>query len=96
MLAAALDGIESRMEPPAPLNNVNIWELSDRQRKKHKVNQLPGSLGQALKELEKDQVLKDALGEFIYEAFMRAKKEEWKEYTTRVTDWEVERYLKTA
>jgi glutamine synthetase len=57
---------------------------------------LPGSLADALNELDKDTVLKDALGPVIYEAFTRAKWEEWDEYRIRVTDYEIERYLETA
>lgn len=96
MLAAALDGIENKMKPAEPLNNVNIWRLSEEEREKRNIDQLPGSLGQALKALEDNEVIQNALGDFIYPAFMRAKGAEWKEYTTRVTDWEVERYLKTV
>jgi len=53
-------------------------------------------LAEALYELEKDTVLQAALGEEIYEAFMRAKWSEVEEYRTKVSDWEVERYLETA
>ncbi|HEB64853.1 MAG TPA: type I glutamate--ammonia ligase, partial [Chloroflexi bacterium] len=57
---------------------------------------LPGSLGEALKELDSDAVLKDTLGESVYAAFMRAKRAEVEEFRLRVTDWEVERYLEIA
>jgi glutamine synthetase len=60
------------------------------------ISQLPGSLGEALDELDRDDVLKDTLGEEAYEAFVRAKRAEWDEFRTRVTDWEVEYYLETA
>ena len=60
------------------------------------MEELPGSLAEALEDLDKDQVIKDALGEIIYSAFTRAKWAEWEEYITRVTDWEVERYLEVA
>jgi glutamine synthetase len=96
MLAAALDGIDNKLTPPKPLNNVNLYHLDAKERKKLGVGELPGSLGEALLELSKDKVLVDALGESAYEAFIRAKTEEWDEYRTRVTDYEIERYLETA
>jgi len=96
MLAAALDGIDNNLTPPKPLNNVNLYHLDAKERKELGVGELPGSLSEALSELDKDTVLKDALGPVIYEAFARAKAEEWDEYRIRVTDYEIERYLETA
>jgi glutamine synthetase len=96
MLAAALDGLEKNMTPPAALNNVNLYHLSPEERKKLGVKELPGSLSEALIELDTDEVLKSALGAATYEAFVRAKWAEWDEYRLRVTDFEVERYLETA
>ncbi len=96
MLAAGLDGIDNQLTPPKSLDNVNIYELTPEERQKQGIQELPGSLSEALGELEKDEVLKDALGPFIYKAFSRAKLSEWNEYCTRVTDWEIKRYLETA
>ncbi len=96
MLAAALDGIEKGMNPPAPLNNLNLYQLTKEERTKMGVGELPGSLADALVELEKDEVLKTALGPTLYEAFVRAKWEEWDEYRLHVTDYEVKRYLERA
>ena len=96
MLAAALDGIDKKMMPPAPLNNVNLYELNRQQRKEMGVGELPGSLAEALTELEKSEVIKAALGPVTYEAFIRAKWEEWDDFRLRVTDYEIERYLETA
>ena len=96
MLAAALDGIDNNLTPPKPLNNVNLYHLDAKERKKLGVGELPGSLAEALSELEKDTILKEALGPVLYEAFVRAKTEEWDEYRIRVTDYEIERYLETA
>ena len=96
MLAAALDGIDKGLVPPAPLNNINVYEMTLAERKKMKVTELPGSLFEALGELDKDAVIKDALGTVTYEAFKRAKEAEWEEYRLRVMDWEVERYLEVA
>ncbi len=96
MLAAALDGIDKGMTPPAALNNVNLYELSREERRKMGIAELPGSLAEALSEFEKDDVLKAALGDTIYEAYLRAKWEEWDEFRLRVTDYEIHRYLETA
>jgi glutamine synthetase len=96
MLAAALDGIDRKLDCPKPLNHVNVYELSAEERKSLGVAELPGSLGEALHELAGDAVVKGALGAIIYEAFSRAKWEEIEDYQMKVTDWEVERYLELA
>jgi glutamine synthetase len=96
MLAAALDGIDNKMVPPKPSRDINIYDLTVEERETMGIDQLPGSLNQALTALKGDEILKKALGENIYEAFTRAKLSEWEEYRIRVMDWEVERYLETA
>ncbi len=96
MLAAALDGIDCKDVPPKPLNNVNLYHLDKKERKRLGVGELPGSLAEALHELEKDTVLREALGSVIFEAFTRAKWEEWDQFRTQVSDYEIERYLETA
>lgn len=96
MLAAALDGVDNKLTPPKPLNNVNLYHLDVKERKKLGIGELPGSLGEALVELSKDKVLVNALGDSAYEAFMRAKTEEWDQFRLRVSDYEIERYLETA
>jgi glutamine synthetase len=96
MLAAAMDGIEKDQTPPKPLNNVNLYHLDREERIKLGVGELPGSLAEALTELDKDTVLKNALGPTVYEAFSRAKWEEWDDYRTHVTDYEINKYLESA
>jgi glutamine synthetase len=96
MLAAGLDGIENKLACPAPLNDINIYDLSEKERVDMGVASLPGSLNEALRELRTDSVIQEALGPVAYESFTRAKQSEWNEYITTVTDWEVERYLQTA
>ncbi len=96
ILAAALDGIDRGLTPPEPLNNINLYHLTPKERKKLGVKELPGSLAEALNELDKDEVIKAALGETLYEAFTRAKWEEWDDYRLRVSDYEIERYLEQA
>jgi glutamine synthetase len=96
MLAAALDGIDRNLTAPKPLNNINLYHLNKEERTKLGVTELPGSLAESLSELEKDEVLKSALGATLYEAYMRAKWEEWDEFRLRVTDYEITKYLETA
>jgi len=96
MLAAGLDGIDRDLPCPPPVNNLNIYEMEERELQKIGISQLPGSLAEALQELDGDSVIKDTLGEEAYTAFTRAKQAEWDEYRTRVMDWEVEYYLETA
>jgi glutamine synthetase len=96
MLAAALDGIDKKLAAPKPLNNINLYHLNKEERTKLGVTELPGSLAESLGELEKDDVLKSALGSYLYEAYMRAKWEEWDDYRLRVTDYEIMKYLETA
>jgi glutamine synthetase len=92
MLAAGLDGIEKGMVPPDPIDE-NAYEFSPEDRQRYDVNTLPGSLEEALHELEADPVICGALGEHVYHWFMLAKREEWDEYRVRVTQWELDRYL---
>jgi glutamine synthetase len=96
MLAAALDGIDRKLAAPKPLNNINLYHLDKAERTQMGITELPGSLAEALGELEKDEVLKSALGGYLYEAYMRAKLEEWDEFRLRVTDYEIEKYLETT
>jgi glutamine synthetase len=96
MLAAALHGIEKKTICPEPLNNVNVYNLTPDERAARNVAELPGSLKEALAIMDTDEVIKEALGPVIYEAFVRAKQAEIEEYQMKVTDWEVEHYLELA
>jgi len=96
MLAAGLEGIDKNIACPDPLNNLNIWNLSEEERKEKGIESLPGSLAEAMHEFEDDDVIKKALGSTICGVFSRAKWAEVEEYRTRVTDWEISRYLELA
>ena len=91
-LAAGLDGIEHKLVPPDPVNK-NIFTMSFRERRKFRIDELPRDLHEALDELEKDDVIRAALGAHIYERFVEAKREEWQEYIGQVSEWELNRYL---
>jgi len=94
MLWAGLDGIERELEPPPPVEE-NVYDFDDARLRELDIATLPGTLREAIGELEKDGVLPQALGEHAYQAFVRAKKAEWDEYRIQVTDWELDRYLET-
>lgn len=96
MLAAGLDGIDQELDCPPPVNDLNIYEISDSDLDELGISQLPGSLEEALTALSECEVVRDAIGEEAYGVFNRAKMAEWNAYRTRVTDWEVETYLETA
>jgi glutamine synthetase len=92
MLAAGLDGLESSADWREPVNE-NIWEMSFRERRRLRIDDLPHDLNEALDELEKNDVMKAALGDHVTRHFIEAKRQEWREYITQVSDWELASYL---
>ncbi len=92
MLAAGLDGIQNKWEPGAPVNK-NIFAMSQREKKRRKIDELPADLSTALDFLEKDKVVSGALGDHIAEHFVLAKRREWADYLSHVHPWEQDRYL---
>jgi glutamine synthetase len=92
MLAAGLDGMERKLTPPDPVEE-NLYHFDAAKLESRKIRQLPGTLREALDELSRDEVIRDALGDHVLERFIEAKTEEWDEYRIQVSDWEVERYL---
>ncbi len=92
MLAAGLDGIAEKTDP-GPSVDRNIFEMSHREKRRLKIDQLPENLAEAVKFLRKDKVIQAALGSHIYENYAAAKEVEWSEYISTVHDWEVDRYL---
>jgi glutamine synthetase len=92
MLRSGLDGIDQKVDPGPPINK-NIYKMSHRERRHLRIDELPGNLSEALDELEKDDIIRDTLGEHIFQHFLEAKREEWHDYIKHVSPWEVERYL---
>jgi glutamine synthetase len=92
MLAAGLDGLDTSADWREPVNE-NIWEMSFRERRRLRIDDLPHDLNEALDELEKDDVIKVALGEHVTRHFVEAKRQEWREYITQVSAWELDSYL---
>ena len=91
-LAAGLDGIATKADAREPVN-TNIWEMSHRERRRLRIDDLPHNLEEACSELEKDNVITEALGEHITNHFLAAKRLEWQEYISQVSPWELENYL---
>lgn len=92
ILSAGLDGIENKIEPPASTDK-NIFEMTEEQRFKEGIEALPGSLKEAVDEMKKSEFARQVLGEHVFEKYIEAKNEEWNEYRTKVTKWEVDQYL---
>jgi glutamine synthetase len=91
-LAAGLDGVKRKMEPPEPVDK-NIWDLSVRERRKYRIQELPRDLGEAIDLLKRSSFMKEALGEHVFRHFIEAKELEWREYIAQVHEWEIDRYL---
>ena len=91
-LTAGLDGIEKGMTPPMEITE-NIFAMSEDERKRHGIDSLPGNLKEAIECLENDPIIVDTLGAHIYQSYVSGKKREWDEYRTRVTDWELKKYM---
>ncbi len=92
MIKAGLDGIKNQIQPPPSLTQ-NIYNLNEQERLEANIPSLPSSLKQAIIELDKNEVIKSALGEHIVKHFIRAKMHDWHEYSTQVHQWEINKYL---
>ena len=92
MLRAGLEGIKQNYSLPEPIEK-NIYALSEEERKKLGIESLPGSLGEAIEYAEKSELLRDTLGEHIFNQLMCLKKAEWDEYRIQVTEYELAKYL---
>jgi glutamine synthetase len=94
ILAAGLRGIEQNYELPAEAD-ANLFEMHDGDLDKLGIAQLPQSLSEALNVMESSSLVREALGEHIFEWFLRNKRSEWRGYKTQVTPFELQRYLKS-
>jgi len=92
MLAAGLDGVDRKLDPGKP-NNGNLYEASAQQLADQGVRVLPQNLLEAITELERDEVICNALGPQLAKEFLDLKRMEWTEYARHVSDWETDRYL---
>jgi glutamine synthetase len=89
MLRAGLDGVRRELPLPSPVEE-DLYEVDPRARQ---FEVLPASLEEALVELQRDEVVRDALGPHVLERFVEAKTREWEQYRSFVSQWELDRYL---
>lgn len=89
-LGAGLDGIKNKIDPGVPMTGINLYDLPDEEMRKLDI--LPQSLSEAIKELQKDEVVQESLGPIASE-FIKIKGNEWDEYHKAVSAWEIENYL---
>ncbi len=92
MLASGLDGMSKKITPPEPVER-DIYKLTKSERGKLGIATLPESLGEALHFLSGSKLVKDTLGEHIFEHFLHIKRKEWNDYKAQVTAWEIDRFL---
>jgi glutamine synthetase len=92
MLKAGLDGIKNNLTPPEPVEE-NIYSLDDESLATKNIDVLPGSLGDALYQLKKDELMREVLGEHLFERYIDVKTKEWDEFKKQVTSWEIDTYL---
>ena len=91
-LAAGLDGIERNLTLPAEITE-NIFDMTPATRKRRGIEALPGSLDEALVLMKKDKLIMSTLGEHVACQFIAGKEREWEEYRTRVSSWELDKYM---
>ncbi len=92
MLAAGIDGVQNELPLPEPVEE-NLYHFTEEDLRRRNVATLPATLGEAISELEKDDVVRDALGEHVFERLLEARKQEWDAFRKHVSTWEIERYL---
>jgi glutamine synthetase len=92
MLAAGLEGIEKGYQAPEPIEE-NVYEMTEEERERWGIETLPPDLLQAIQLTEKSELVRKALGEHVFDAFIKNRKIEWDQYRTQVTDYEVKKYL---
>lgn len=91
-LAAGLDGIKHKTEPPMPVNG-NIFELTEEEMRNRNIEIIPFNLCRAVEAMEADPFIKEVLGNHVYSKYVEAKKAEWDHYRKQVTQWEIDEYL---
>ena len=92
ILRAGLDGIRKQTAPPESVD-CNIFHMGGEERRKKNIEELPGTLAEAVSCMEKDAFMRQTLGDHVFEKYIALKKEEWNRYRSQVTDWEINEYL---
>jgi len=94
MLKAGLDGIKNQIQPPPPVDR-NIYRMTLVEREALGIRSLPSNLKEAIDNLKQSELMREALGEHIFERFIQAKELEWTIYSSQVHQWELDQYLNT-
>ena len=94
MLAAGLDGIDKEYELPDPAK-ADVFDLSEAERAERGIESLPSNLLEALRITEDSELVRNALGDSVFNSFVENKKIDWERYRSQVTDYELSRYLPT-
>ncbi|PWG00993.1 type I glutamate--ammonia ligase [Levilactobacillus bambusae] len=92
VLEAGLDGLKNEIQPEDSIDR-NIYRMNEAERRENHILNLPDTLHNALKDLAADDVMKEAMGEHLYESFISAKNMEYNSYRTQVSQWERDQYL---
>ncbi len=91
-LRAGLDGIAGQIMPPESVDR-NIFEMSEEQKAACGIEEIPGTLIEAVYAMEEDAFIEEVLGTHTYTKYINGKKAEWNRYRSQVTDWEIQSYL---
>jgi len=91
MLAAGLKGIEEEIEPPDAVEE-DVYGFNDSKLEKFYIKTLPADLGEAIQHFKRSKLMRDTLGEHMFNKYLEIKETEWKEFQRSVTDWELDRY----
>jgi glutamine synthetase len=92
LLHAGLEGIEQGYELPEPME-TNLYHLTPEERRERGIVSLPETLGEAIDELSRSELVRKALGPHIFDRYVELKRKEWDEYRVQLTDWEMKKYL---
>lgn len=92
MLAAGLDGVQRELTPPASVEE-DLYHMGAAERQDRSIDSLNGSLGESLEALKGSELVKETLGEHVFNRFIEAKTQEWDSYRLAVSQWELDRYL---
>ena len=92
MLQTGLDGVKNKLIPPRPVEE-NVYHFDDKKLEEFYIKTLPASLDEATEELSKDNLIKEALGSYIFNKLIEAQKNQWNSYRLQVTPWEIKKYF---
>lgn len=96
ILAAGLDGVQRKLTPPTPVDRLNLFGMTEAERKERGILSLPGSLEDSLKDFQRSTWAREQLGEHLHGKYLEARWQEWDNFREAVTDWERAAYLRSV